>query len=113
MDSHTNLLPLHPSQENIYLDQLLYPDEPSYNVACYQKLTYNLDFSTMQLCWQLLHQYLDALRIEIIEQPSGLPKQRIADDKQVTLAFEDFSHLGSLSNKRLIGSANVTHDPCR
>ncbi|TMP38393.1 non-ribosomal peptide synthetase [Pseudoalteromonas rubra] len=101
MDSHTNLLPLHPSQENIYLDQLLYPDEPSYNVACYQKLTYDLDFSTMQLCWQLLHKHLDALRIEIIEQPDGLPKQRIADDKRVALAFEDFSHLGSPEQQAL------------
>uniref|UniRef100_UPI003D0E8723 amino acid adenylation domain-containing protein n=2 Tax=Gynuella sp. TaxID=2969146 RepID=UPI003D0E8723 len=85
------LIPLHTSQENVYFEQLLYPEDPIYNIACYQVLHSNTNKEKLKHCWETLHEYLDALQMTFHEDEKGYPHQNLVKDRSATFLENDFS----------------------
>ena len=91
MNDKQVLLPLHPSQENICLEQMLFPDQVLYNIGGYQLLEFAADLALMQQCWTLLHQHIDALRLRIVVKDGAWPQQWVASEPDPVLEYVDFS----------------------
>ncbi|HVI47112.1 MAG TPA: condensation domain-containing protein, partial [Chitinophaga sp.] len=58
----TTVLPLHPAQQDVYMDQLLHPESPCYNIGCYLILTGPLDKERFTAAIRTLPEVFDAFR---------------------------------------------------
>ncbi|WP_422824395.1 non-ribosomal peptide synthase/polyketide synthase [Xenorhabdus bharatensis] len=57
--------PLHPSQEDVFYEQALYENTPIHSLSWYTALKENIDIAILQKAWDLLHQHIDTLRLQI------------------------------------------------
>jgi hypothetical protein len=79
---------LHPAQQNIYFEQLLYPDSPVYNLGWYTLTTQPYDLTRLQQSWDWLTQHLDALRLVIIKDDDDMPMQSIKAQTSETVGVQ-------------------------
>ncbi|WP_246545176.1 non-ribosomal peptide synthetase, partial [Photorhabdus hainanensis] len=63
MDS--NLYSLHPSQEDVFYEQVLYENSPIHSLGWYTLIEKNVDIVILQKVWNLLYQHIDMLRLRI------------------------------------------------
>ena len=80
--------PLHPAQENVYLDQLAHPNSPIYNIGAYMLIEEEVCLSRINQAWKSMVARYDALRLEIVPQKEVLPLQRVLPADKVTTVVE-------------------------
>ncbi len=80
--------PLHPAQENVYLDQLAHPNSPIYNIGAYMLIEEEVCLSRINQAWKSMVARYDALRLEIVPQKAELPLQRVLPADKVTSIVE-------------------------
>ena len=56
-------VPLHPAQKDVYIDQLLHPESPHYNIGGYLKITGELDKKKLRAAANSLPEVFDALKM--------------------------------------------------
>ena len=89
--------PLHPAQENVYLDQLAHPNSPIYNIGAYMLIEEEVCLSRINQAWKSMVARYDALRLEIVPQKEELPLQQVLPADKVTTVVEyiDYSQENS------------------
>ena len=80
--------PLHPAQENVYLDQLAHPNSPIYNIGVYMLIEEEVCLSCINQAWKSMVSRYDSLRLEIVPQKEELPLQRVLPADKVTAIVE-------------------------
>ncbi|MCL9782400.1 amino acid adenylation domain-containing protein [Vibrio sp. S4M6] len=85
--------PLHTAQENVWIDQAIFPTNPKYNICVYQKLSCNIDYEKFSQAWRSLVNQYDSLRIELVFSDDEIPMQRVlpADSFESVVGRMDFS----------------------
>jgi hypothetical protein len=85
-----NTYPLSSPQQDVWFEQLLYPEVPSYHIGGYLQIDGSLELTVFE---QALNQFIqanDALRI-ILHQGETLPVQEFVENIHVVLDYQDFS----------------------
>ncbi|UXI04284.1 non-ribosomal peptide synthetase [Photobacterium sp. TY1-4] len=84
---------LHPAQESVYYEQQLYPQSPIYNVGSYQVITQAVDIDRMRRAWTILYRELDVLRMQLVANEPGAPRQSVLPPmaEASEMMFFDFS----------------------
>ncbi|OWO87090.1 non-ribosomal peptide synthetase [Photorhabdus luminescens] len=63
--SDSNLYSLHPSQEDVFYEQMLYENSPIHSLGWYTLIENNVDIVILQKVCNLLYQHIDMLRLRI------------------------------------------------
>ncbi|MEI8703609.1 non-ribosomal peptide synthetase [Pseudoalteromonas sp. B62] len=87
----TKHFPLSQTQQDIYFDQLHYPDNPLYNIGGYVRFG-RVDVDKLTKAHQILVMRHDAFGIRIIADDEGI-RQTISNERTLTLSVHDFSTL--------------------
>ncbi|WP_041382956.1 non-ribosomal peptide synthetase [Photorhabdus asymbiotica] len=61
----SKLYSLHPSQEDVFYEQVLYENSPIHSLGWYTLIEKNIDMVILQKVWNLLYQHIDMLRLRI------------------------------------------------
>ncbi len=88
MKKIVSTFPLHPAQENIYLDQLAHPNSPIYNIGAYMLIKEEVCLTRINQAWKNIVASYDALRLEIVPQKKELLLQRVLPADKVTAIVE-------------------------
>ncbi|MCL1126596.1 non-ribosomal peptide synthetase [Shewanella surugensis] len=101
--SENNVIPLHPSQRNIYFEHLFYNDSAIHNVGGYNVINHDVDVAVYKKSWQLMYQNIDVLRSILVEQENLPPLQKIASPTTNILEVDyiDFSQHGQPKEQAL------------
>ncbi|PHM30481.1 non-ribosomal peptide synthetase [Xenorhabdus innexi] len=62
---NSDLYYLHPSQEDVFYEHLLYENSPIHTLNWYTLIENQADITILQKAWDLLHQNIDTLRLRI------------------------------------------------
>jgi len=82
--------PLSSPQRDIWLDQILHPDVPLYNIGGYGRIDGSINPTLFEKAINQVIQENDALRI-ILHEGESLPTQTFAENVHLKLDFYDFS----------------------
>jgi hypothetical protein len=82
--------PLSSPQRDIWLDQILHPDVPLYNIGGYVRIDGPIEPSLFEKALNQVIQENDALRI-ILHEGESLPTQTFAENVRIKLDIHDFS----------------------
>ena len=83
--------PLSSPQLDIYHDQLMKGDAPTYNIGGYLDFLGALDIDNFERALNLVVKMHDSLRIMLVESGSDVPAQYIAQEMSIALMFLDFA----------------------
>ncbi|MBD2800265.1 amino acid adenylation domain-containing protein, partial [Xenorhabdus sp. M] len=83
-------LSLSSTQQVIWLDQILHPDTPNYNISTLVCIDGDLDEALFTQALEAVVSRHDALRLRLVDT-HGLPRQKLIDTFSVSLAVHDFS----------------------
>ena len=83
--------PLASNQREIWFDQMLDPDLPSYNVGGYIELPFAVDLPRLRRAYEILTQRHDALRIRLHTNERGLPEQSFEGSVDFEMPLHDLS----------------------
>ena len=86
----TRFYPLSGPQREVWLDQIMHPEVPFYNVGAYARIDGPLDVAMLERALRHVVQQNDNLRI-MLEPSEGLPTQRIAEHVFFDLEYRDLS----------------------
>jgi amino acid adenylation domain-containing protein/non-ribosomal peptide synthase protein (TIGR01720 family) len=92
MNTKTSSYPLSSTQLDIWLDQMLQPEIPLYNIGGYLQITGPIDRQILELAINQVIQENDALRLKFFLDQDQLPRQQIQQSPPFSLEYEDFSH---------------------
>ncbi|WP_242688082.1 non-ribosomal peptide synthetase, partial [Photorhabdus stackebrandtii] len=84
-------LSLSSTQQVIWLDQILHPDSPNYNISTLVCIDGALDEVLFTQALEAVVSRHDTLRLRLVDT-HGLPRQKLVDTSSVSLAVHDFSH---------------------
>uniref|UniRef100_UPI001E3ED566 amino acid adenylation domain-containing protein n=1 Tax=Xenorhabdus sp. PB30.3 TaxID=2788941 RepID=UPI001E3ED566 len=104
-EDHLNpdLYHLHPTQENIFYEQLLYENSPVHTLNWYTLIEENVDITLLQKTLNLLYQHIDTLRLRIFINADNEAVQYIQEQSIPTLINEyDVSKLPDPENHALL-----------
>ncbi len=85
-----NFYPLSSTQQEIWFNQILYPDTPFYNIGGYLRIEGSIETALFEKALNQVIQDNDALRI-LIHKGESLPTQSFAENVCLKLDFYDFS----------------------
>ncbi|PHM54490.1 Amino acid adenylation [Xenorhabdus sp. KK7.4] len=98
-----DLYHLHPTQENIFYEQLLYENSPVHTLNWYTLIEENVDITLLQKTLNLLYQHIDTLRLRIFINADNEAVQYIQEQSIPTLINEyDVSKLPDPENHALL-----------
>ncbi len=86
-----NQYPLSSTQKEIWLDQLLSPNIPLYNIGGYLHISGAIDIKVFEQSLNQLIQENDALRIKLQQSSEGFAVQTIEEDVDFHLDYHEFS----------------------
>lgn len=78
-------------QQDVYFEQLLYPDEPIYNIGAKIEIKGNIDFKTLDKAYAKLIDQHDAYRSILVRDQEGVELE-ILSEHNGSLGFVDFSN---------------------
>lgn len=78
-------------QQDIYFEQLLYPNEPIHNIGAKILIKGEIDFETLKEAYKKLIDQHDTYRSIVVRNEGNVEMQTISKHKS-TLGFKDFSH---------------------
>ncbi|MBF0622398.1 MAG: amino acid adenylation domain-containing protein [Magnetococcales bacterium] len=81
------------NQREIFLDQILNPKLPQYNVGCYVKINGKVDLSRFSKAVHLLVSKNDAMRL-VFRDVEPLVQQEVIDSADFEIKFHDMSSIG-------------------
>ncbi|EPR11938.1 hybrid non-ribosomal peptide synthetase/type I polyketide synthase [Ruminiclostridium papyrosolvens] len=88
---HTEEYPLTSYQKDIWIEQILYPDKPFYNIGGYTEIIGEINLRIFQETIDYLMKENDALRTIFFEK-SGQPYQRFLTQIEYAVSVYDFSN---------------------
>ncbi len=101
---------LHPAQENVFYEQILYENSSIHTLGWYTLIEENVDISLLQKAWELLHQHIDTLRLCILINSDNEAVQYIQEQNIPTLINEyDVSRLPDPENSALLWMKQQTN----
>ncbi|WP_275361909.1 condensation domain-containing protein [Xenorhabdus bovienii] len=94
---------LHPAQENVFYEQLLYENSPIHTLKWYTLIEENVDITLLKKTLNLLYQYIDTLRLRIFINADNEAVQYVQEQSTPTLINEyDVSKLPDPENRALL-----------
>ncbi|PHM53531.1 non-ribosomal peptide synthetase [Xenorhabdus hominickii] len=103
---------LHPAQENVFYEQILYENSSINTLGWYTLIEENIDITLLQKAWNLLHQHIDTLRLRILINSDNEAVQYIQEQSIPTLINEyDVSRLSDPENSALLWMKQQTNTP--
>ncbi|MBB6502885.1 non-ribosomal peptide synthetase, partial [Pedobacter cryoconitis] len=91
MTTYSNKFPLHPAQQDVYIDQLFNSDSPHYNINCYFKITGALAVDKFIEAVISSHAVFDVFKMAI-GADDFVPNYELVDDDRLSVQRIDFSH---------------------
>uniref|UniRef100_UPI0011AB338B non-ribosomal peptide synthetase n=1 Tax=Xenorhabdus miraniensis TaxID=351674 RepID=UPI0011AB338B len=83
-------LSLSSTQQVVWLDQILHPDSPNYNISTLVCIDGKLDEALFTQAFESVVSRHDALRLRLVDT-HGLPRQKLVDTLPISLSIHDFS----------------------
>ncbi len=80
--------PLTPTQRDVWLDQQLYPDQPTFSIGCSLELGRDLDRARWEEAVRAVFAAEPVMRTRIEETPDG-PRQVVDPGAELVMGFED------------------------
>ncbi|MBD2812331.1 non-ribosomal peptide synthetase, partial [Xenorhabdus sp. Vera] len=103
---------LHPAQENVFYEQILYENSPIHTLGWYTLLEENIDITLLQKVWDLLHQHIDILRLRIFINSDNEAIQYIQEQSTPVLINEyNVSRLPDPENSAFLWMKQQTNTP--
>ncbi|YAP80750.1 non-ribosomal peptide synthase/polyketide synthase [Xenorhabdus stockiae] len=104
--------PLHPAQENVFYEQILYENSAIHTLNWYTLIEENVDITLLQKTWNLLYQHIDTLRLRIFINIDNEAVQYIQEQSTPVLINEyDVSRLPDPENSALQWMKQQTNTP--
>ncbi|MBQ4803356.1 amino acid adenylation domain-containing protein [Aquimarina sp. MMG015] len=97
-------------QQDVYFEQLLYPNEPIYNIGAKIAIKGDIDFETLNEAYIKLIDQHDAYR-SIVVRTEGNAEMKILSEHKSTLGYVDFSNQEDANNRAEVFMQTAFQEP--